>query len=144
MVTQVYKRIPRSPRTAATCCRPIDGLLDAEMFRALSDPTRLRLLACLMKCARPCSVTEVAECCSVDFSVVSRHLQALARVDMLETKRSGRVVTYAVRFQSISGKLRSLADEIDACCPVSDARATGCCRAAVEPPRKYQLRRRTQ
>ena len=61
-----------NPVLNAVVTPAFDRALDAELFKALSDPTRLKLLACLAKCSRMCSVTEVAECCSVDFSVVSR------------------------------------------------------------------------
>ncbi|MFN0134954.1 MAG: ArsR/SmtB family transcription factor [Phycisphaerae bacterium] len=128
MVTQISKRVPRSPKSAASCCRPIDGLLDVELFRALSDPTRLRLLACLMKCSRACSVSEVAECCAVDFSVVSRHLLALARAGVVESKRDGRTVLYEVCYQPLSAKLRALAEAISACCVGGESRpAAACC-----------------
>ena len=70
---------PLTPRHAAARKGPIDAALDADLFKALGDPTRLQLLACLAKCARPCSVSEVADCCHVDLSVVSRHLALLQR-----------------------------------------------------------------
>ena len=117
IMTQVTKSLPRTPRQAARRPAPIDRLLDAELFRALSDPTRLRLLACLGKCGRACSVTEVAQCCSVDFSVVSRHLAMLAGAGVLEAKKQGRTMFYQVRYDDLSGALRALADAIDSCCP---------------------------
>jgi DNA-binding transcriptional ArsR family regulator len=104
-----------SPRQAAACCRPVDGLLDPGFFKALGDPTRVRILACLIKCGRACTVGEIGECCSVDLSVVSRHLQALARAGVLEPTRSGRSVSYAVRSAELSGTLRKLADAIEQC-----------------------------
>ncbi|MCA9245173.1 MAG: helix-turn-helix transcriptional regulator, partial [Phycisphaerales bacterium] len=70
----------------------MDRQLDTDLFKALGDPTRARLLACLLKCGRPCSVTEVAECCAVDFSVVARHLGLLARVGVLDSEKKGRTV----------------------------------------------------
>ena len=106
-----------SPRRAASCCRPVDGLLDPALFRALGDPTRVRMLACLIKCGRPCAVGEIAECCSVDLSVVSRHLQALARAGLLDARKSGRTVTYSVRYGSLCRTLRMLADSIEECAP---------------------------
>lgn len=119
-------RRPASPRHAAACCGPIDELLDPALFKALGDPTRVLLLACIVKCGRACSVGEVAECCSVDLSVVSRHLQQLARAGLLEARRSGRVVAYAVRSAQLCANLRALADEIERSCePCSGKR--GCC-----------------
>jgi DNA-binding transcriptional ArsR family regulator len=106
-----------SPRQAGTRIRPIDRLLDPAFFRALGDPTRIRLLACLAKCRRACSVTEIAECCSVDFSVVSRHLSLLARAGAVHSSKRGRTVFYAVQSEALSRRLRDLADAIDDCCP---------------------------
>ncbi len=119
-MTQVRNRTPRTPRTPRQAARhrtPIDHRLDADFFKALSDPTRLVLLACLAKCARPCSVSEVAECCSVDLSVVSRHLALLADAGVLEARKQGRTVSYSVRFREVTQMLRALADALDQCCP---------------------------
>ncbi len=116
-MVQVRKRRPSSPRQAAKVSRPIDGLLDPEVFKALSDPTRLRLLACLAKCGRACSVGEVAECCAVDLSVVSRHLSALADAGVVESSKEGRSVSYRVRFAEMAGMFRSLADALEECGP---------------------------
>lgn len=135
MMTQVRKNTrraaaaPRTPRQAARRTAPIDRQLDAELFKALSDPTRLVLLACLAKCARPCSVGEVAECCSVDLSVVSRHLAMLESAGVLEARKEGRTVFYTVRFREVTGMLRALADALDQCCPggVCKPADGGCC-----------------
>ncbi len=132
IMTQLNTRRPRSPKTAAAHRRPIDQFLSADLFKALSDPTRLRLLACLAKCSRPCSVTEIAECCSVDFSVVSRHLALLERAQVLDASKKGRVVSYSVRYAHLAGMLRSLADAFDQCCPsgvACDPKKGGCCDA---------------
>ena len=124
-------RRPRTPRQAAACCQPVDDLLEPALFKALGDPTRVRLLACVAKCGRACSVSEVAECCSVDLSVVSRHLQALARAGLIEPSRSGRTVSYAVRYSEVVAKFRALADAIQECAPEKspccEGGRHGCC-----------------
>lgn len=128
-MTQTSKRRPATPKQAARCCGPIDDFLDPELFKALCDPTRVKLIACLAKCGRPCSVTEVAECCSVDLSVVSRHLALMARAGLLDSVKEGRVVQYRVRFHDVVEALRGLADAIEACCPDHATGACGaCCR----------------
>jgi ArsR family transcriptional regulator len=122
---------PETPRLAAGCSQPVDDLLDPALFKVLGDPTRVRLLACIAKCGRACSVGEVAECCSVDLSVVSRHLQALARAGLVEPSRSGRTVSYAVRYAEVAAKFRALADAIQECAPALACGAKGgrrgCC-----------------
>lgn len=115
-----------SPKDAAALTSPLDELLMADLFRALSDPTRNKLLACLAKCGRACSVSEVGECCSIDLSVVSRHLSILEAAGILTSTKTGRVVSYSVQSKEISKLLRNLArafeDCSDGCAPVSKIR----------------------
>lgn len=118
--------LPASPKQAVRRRHAIDSLLDPDLFKALGDPTRVGLLACLAKCGRYCSVGEVAECCSVDLSVVSRHLKQLEQADILESEKQGRSVLYRVRFGELSAALRSLADAIDTCCPAGTCDESGC------------------
>jgi ArsR family transcriptional regulator len=127
-MTQVRKRKPpATPKQAAACCGPVDDLLDPELFKALSDPTRVSLISCIAKCGRGCSVGEVAECCAVDFSVVSRHLALLARSGVLEAKKEGRTVFYRVRYAELCRALRSLADALEDCCPGQGSCCHGKC-----------------
>jgi len=128
MMTQIRKLRPRTPKQAAACCRPIDNLLDPDLFRALCDPTRVALLACIAKCGRPCSVGEVAECSSVDFSVVSRHLTLLSKAGVLKAEKEGRTVFYRVQYGHLTNSLRALADAIEECCPDgAEKRGANCC-----------------
>lgn len=108
-----------SPKQAAASCRPVDDLLDPELFKALCDPTRAKLLSCLIKCGRPCSVSEVAECCSVDFSVVSRHLALLDRAGVLASTKNGRTVSYTMQYEELCRTLRKLADAVEDCAPIA-------------------------
>ncbi len=124
---------PSTPAQAAACRGPIDGLLDTALFKALCDPTRAGLLACIAKCGRGCTVSEVAACCAVDTSVVSRHLSTLEKAGVLASERAGRVVRYAVRYQELSATLRALAGAIDGCGPGSGHGEPGdqrCCQAS--------------
>jgi ArsR family transcriptional regulator len=117
-------RAPVTPQAAAACRRPVDGLLDPVLFQALGDPTRVQLLACLMKCGRACLVSEVAACCVVDLSVVSRHLKVLAGAGIVESSRTGRLVSYRVRYESLSERFRQLASAIVECAPSTVAPVT--------------------
>ncbi|MFM7133061.1 MAG: ArsR/SmtB family transcription factor [Planctomycetota bacterium] len=118
-----------SPRQASACARPVDGLLDPVLFKCLADPTRARIFSCLVKCGRPCAVGEIADCCAVDLSVVSRHLQQLARAGLLSATRSGRVVSYEVRYEPLVRTLRALATAVEECAPNTVRRGPGRCCA---------------
>ena len=124
MASISHSRSPASPRQAARRKAAVDGLLDTDLFKALGDPTRALLLRCLLKCKRACSVSEVAECCDVDFSVVARHLSLLARAGVLDAKKEGRTVWYTPRCETLAQTFRALAEAIDECAP---AVATDCC-----------------
>ncbi len=106
-------------------CPCLDGLLDPKLFKALSDQNRISLLVGLAQCGAPCSVSQIAECCPVDFSVVSRHLAILRDAGILEAQKQGKEVYYSVRFQNLVGTLRTIADAIEACCPPGDLYSKG-------------------
>ncbi len=109
------KGVPTTPSQAAACPGPLDDVLDTDLFKALCDPTRASLLACIAKCGRACTVSEVADCCDVDFSVVSRHLGVLERAGLLESQRAGRSVRYRVRYDDLCTRLRAIASAIESC-----------------------------
>jgi len=95
----------------------IDRLLKADLFKALSDPTRLLLLSCLSKCARACSLSEISECCKVDLSVVSRHMSQLQNAGLVSSEKQGRTVLFETRFSEVIKTFRELAEGFEECCP---------------------------
>jgi ArsR family transcriptional regulator len=110
--------------------RDLASLVNHEFFRALSDPTRVALVSCLARCCAPASVSQIATCCAVDLSVVSRHLATLANSGIVESHRQGRHVKYILRFETFAATLRALADAVDECCPDDSPRrkcAGVCC-----------------
>ncbi len=117
----------KTPKQAARKRAAFDRLLEPEMLKALAEPTRARLLSCLLKCGRPCSVTEVAECCSIDFSMVARHLGTLARAGLLTSEKKGRTVWYSANSQSLATHFRDLADAIDELAPQDGCVSEGDC-----------------
>jgi ArsR family transcriptional regulator len=90
-----------------------------RLFKALSDPTRIALLAGLAR-RGPATVSEVAGCCPVDLSVVSRHLALLREAGIVACEKKGKEVRCRIRYATLAGALRELADAIEACCPTDD------------------------
>lgn len=103
--------------TPEGCCPELGELLEPDFFRALAAPSRIALVARLAELGRPSTVSEIAACCPVDLSVVSRHLKVLRRAGILEAARSGREVHYSIRHAALAGWLRLLAESVEACCP---------------------------
>ncbi len=115
MMTQVSKKF--SAAASRRCCRNLDTAMSAEFFKALGDPTRTAILVRLAGFGRPATVSDIACCYPIDLSVVSRHLAALKVAGILKAEKRGRHVHYSVRYDTITGILRSVASAMQACCP---------------------------
>jgi len=111
--------------SANPCCAALKQWLSPGLFRALGDPNRLAILVALSDGGRERTVSEVASCCPVDLSVVSRHLRTLKEAGVLEARKQGKEVLYRVRFDALAAVLRNLADALEACCPPARTRARG-------------------
>ena len=82
----------------------------AEMFRLMSDPTRLRIiLACL---DAPAAVGEIAERLGISASLVSHHLRLLRAARLLGAERRGRQVFYVVSDMHIRSMLSDMVDHV--------------------------------
>lgn len=94
--------------------------LSTDFFKALCDPTRLHILVTLAQKNGPCPVSTIAEQCSVDFSVVSRHLSLLKRTGIVVAEKRGREVLYSFCTGSVVQSLRACANALESCCPPSN------------------------
>jgi DNA-binding transcriptional ArsR family regulator len=102
---------------SGSCCSGLRGLLSPKLFRALSDPKRLSLLARLAEMRGPTTVGVVAEGSGIDMSVVSRHLAILRDAGIIRCEKQGKEVWCSVQTGIIAKILRDLADALEACCP---------------------------
>lgn len=93
----------------------VGEVLEARLFRALGDPSRIALLARLAEHGKPMTVGEVAEGCPTCVSVVSRHLAMLREAGILEARRQGREVYYSIRMAELAAALRKMADAVEVC-----------------------------
>lgn len=92
---------PHEPADEATLAQvqrslPDGGLLTrlSEIFHALSDPTRLRLLLAL--CQQPLCVHELAQVLGVTESAVSHQLRLLRVLRLVAAQRVGKRVYYSL------------------------------------------------
>lgn len=96
--------------------RALEDLISGELFRALCDDTRCAIVARLACCGTPTTVSDVADCCPVDLSVVSRHLGVLRDAGIVRAERRGRQVFYTADARALADALRRIADALEACC----------------------------
>jgi ArsR family transcriptional regulator, arsenate/arsenite/antimonite-responsive transcriptional repressor len=108
------------------CCPELRDLLSPKFFKALSEPNRLCLLTHLSESGKELRVSDLTECCSVDLSVISRHLGMLRDAGILEANKRGKEVFYKVKINELATFLRNLADALENCCP------GGCCISSGE------------
>ena len=76
-------------------CEPLSDqviLTMAESFKALADPTRLRILALLFE--GECGVGDIADHLAVSQSAVSHQLRLLRSLDIVRFRKDGREVYY--------------------------------------------------
>ncbi len=112
------------PIKTNACCSGLSQLISPQMFKAIGDPKRVAILIRLAECQRPCTVSEIASCCPVDISGVSRHLAILRDAGILTATKLGKQVLYQICSQSLVDTLRNIANAIESCCSAPGRKET--------------------
>jgi ArsR family transcriptional regulator, zinc-responsive transcriptional repressor len=76
----------------------------AEMFKALSTPSRLRILCALS--GAPSSVTTLVEATRLSQPLVSQHLKTLRGNNLVTVTRTGREALYALADDHVAHVIR--------------------------------------
>jgi ArsR family transcriptional regulator len=95
----------------------------AEMFRLMSDPTRLRII--LGSLDSPVPVGELADRLNISASLVSHHLRLLRAARLLQAERRGRQVFYVVGDSHIRSMLADMVDHVAEDDPEAEAAPGG-------------------
>ena len=81
----------------------------AAFFKALCEPSRLAIVRLLLDSRNAMTVGEIASCCPLDVSVISRHLAMLRDAGILASTRRGKEVLYELKATDVAELLRGLA-----------------------------------
>ena len=80
----------------ADCCRPLDDELTSEdaeisavVFKALADPTRVRIVSMLARSPEPACVCELIPSLGLSQPTVSHHLKKLVQAGLLTREQRG-------------------------------------------------------
>ena len=100
-----------------TCCAPLATatLSDAEaratatLFRALGDPTRVKIVNLLARSDEPICVCELVPAVDVSQPTVSHHLKTLTDAGLLEREERGRWAFYSLSGEAVE-RLASLVE----------------------------------
>ena len=107
--------MPETTTLQQACETAIETRLDAELFKALGDETRLAIVVRLAIASGPLTVTEVSGCCGTHLSGVSRHLAQLLRAGVVTSFKNGREVLYRLNHDRLVGQFTELVAAIGAC-----------------------------
>lgn len=109
--------------TPITCCAPLDTApLDdgaaeatAELFRALADPARVRIVNVLATSREPVCACHLYEPLGLSQPTVSHHLKKLVDAGLVEREQRGRWAYFTLSRAAVE-KLSAVADLKGACC----------------------------
>ncbi len=107
---------------AVACCAPLGAptlseeevLATAEVFRALGDPARVRIVNVLATRRVPVSVEEFIEPLGLAQPTVSHHLKKLAEAGLLDREQHGQRAYYSLNRDALR-TLAAVAD-LKGCC----------------------------
>ncbi|HEX8100801.1 MAG TPA: metalloregulator ArsR/SmtB family transcription factor [Actinomycetota bacterium] len=99
------------------CCAPLAaaGLTEeeaeatAQLFRALGDPARIRLLNLLLSADREACACDLTPATGLSQSTVSHHLKKLLEAGLIQREERGTWAYYSVNEEAMS-RLRHIAD----------------------------------
>lgn len=105
------------------CCGPLAGatLSDeeatatADVFKALADPARVRIVNVLATSGEPVCVCHLIEPLGLSQPTVSHHLKRLTEAGLLDREQRGRWAYYALRPEAVE-TLAAVVDLKGACC----------------------------
>lgn len=109
--------------TPVECCAPLAApLLDEEeavataaLFRALSEPARVRIVNILATRGEPVCACELYEPLALSQPTVSHHLKKLVDAGLLDREQRGKWAYFSLRPAAVD-KLTLVTDMKGACC----------------------------
>ena len=98
--------------------QPLSEKACAELFKALADQTRLKILHTLFE--TPKCVSDLEAKLRLTQSLVSHHLKTLKTAGLVESRRDGQKICYALRPQVRDTLSQSHRETLDlGCCEVT-------------------------
>jgi ArsR family transcriptional regulator len=109
--------------TPIACCAPLgapvldeeEAVATAELFKSLSDPTRVRIVNMLATSSEAVCACELYEPLGLSQPTVSHHLKRLVDAGLLEREQRGKWAYFSLRRDAVE-KLAAVADLKGVCC----------------------------
>jgi ArsR family transcriptional regulator, arsenate/arsenite/antimonite-responsive transcriptional repressor len=108
---------------AVACCAPLgasvlteeEAAATAELFKALADPARVRIVNFVATTGEPVCACNLNGPLGLAQPTVSHHLKKLVEVGLLERKQRGKWAYFSLKSDAVE-KLAAVADLKGACC----------------------------
>jgi ArsR family transcriptional regulator, arsenate/arsenite/antimonite-responsive transcriptional repressor len=108
---------------AVVCCAPLaapalsddEAEATAELFKALGDPARVRIMNLLATASGPVCACNLNEPVGLAQPTVSHHLKRLVEVGLLEREQRGKWAYFSLKRDAVE-KLAAVADLKGVCC----------------------------
>ena len=108
---------------AIACCAPLaapavsddEAAATADLFRALGDPARVKIVNLLATRSEPVCACELNEPLGLSQPTVSHHLKKLTEAGLLEREQRGKWAFFSLKREAVE-KLAAVADLKGACC----------------------------
>ena len=105
------------------CCRPLaasvlsdeEAVATAELFKALADPARVRIMNVLASAGEAVCACDLNGPVGLAQPTVSHHLKRLVEAGLLEREQRGKWAYFSLKRDAVE-KLAAVADMKGACC----------------------------
>jgi len=89
-----------APVAPVACCGPLAGT--AEVFKALADPARVRILNLIATARAPVCACELIAPLGLSQPTVSHHLKKLTAAGLLDREQRGRWAYFSLRPEAVA------------------------------------------
>ena len=109
--------------TAIACCVPLtapaldedEAIATAQLFKALGDPARVRIVNLVATTDEPVCACELYEPLGLSQPTVSHHLKTLVEAGLLDREQRGKWAYFSLSRDAVD-KLAAVTDLKGACC----------------------------
>lgn len=97
-------------QTAKTIPRQEDITQMADIFKALSDPTRLKIVLAVLH--QEHCVCDIAVICNQSDSAISHQLRILRTMKILKNRRQGKIIYYSIDDDHVTSLINMSLDHV--------------------------------
>jgi ArsR family transcriptional regulator len=114
-VSQLLEAVDCCGTLAAPALSDEEAAATADVFRALADPARVRIVNVLATSAEPVCVCNLVEPLGLSQPTVSHHLKKLTAAGLLHREQRGKWAYFSLRAEAVA-KLAAVVEMKEGCC----------------------------